>query len=136
MSGDVTTVLEEPSADSQSGSAIEPPSLDALSAGPVRNMHDVFSDWWRRAILAYLDDRGSPASLTALTRQVLAWYGGAAASVPPDWSLVERTHRGLRHGHVRELRAADILGYDPEADTVWLPDDVAVSVPRPPSPPG
>lgn len=110
-----------------------PPAFpaDELSAGPIRHMQDVFSNWWRRAILYYLTEEG-PASLTALTRRLLrwAWDRDGAPSLKTT-GLLKHTRHTLRQGHVTELAAFGLIGFDPDAGRVWLPEDVTVTVPPP-----
>lgn len=124
-------VADDLQAGDESGSTDGSAPLEGLSAGPIHNVHDVFTNWWRRAILYYVREGDAPVDLTAMTRQLIVWYRGSGTPADVEQALVERTRRMLRQAHVLELRAADMLGYDSESDAVWIPDDVSVSVPPP-----
>lgn len=100
------------------------------TAEPIENMHDVFSSWWRRATLYYLLNHEDPASVQSLARQLVAWDRGDAR-LPEDPDAVDRMHRRLRRSHLGAMNTAGILGYDPEAKIVWLPDDVTFTVAPP-----
>ena len=128
MSGDETgprSGTEKRAADGIASTADTTPP-DGRQGGPIRHMHDVFSDPWRRAILYYLQERGQPSTVTALARRLVAWFQEARRRRPRS----DGGTPSLR-SHVVEMAAFGILGHDPEADTVWIPETVAVSVAPP-----
>lgn len=96
----------------------------------IRNMHDVFSSWHRRAILYCLQERDDPATVTAVCRQLVAWREGG--EVPdPEEECVDRMRSRILQAHVSEMESFGILGRDPDDDTVWIPEDVTISVTHP-----
>lgn len=95
---------------------------------PIRNMHDVFSNWYRRAILYYLQDHDDPVSVTAVARQLVAWQRESAEGSGADAAAVERTRPRILEVHIAAMEEFGILGYDPVADTVWIHDDATISV--------
>jgi hypothetical protein len=96
----------------------------------IRNMHDVFSSWHRRAILYCLQDRDDPATVTTVCRQLVAWREDS--EVPdPEEERVDRMCSRILRPHVSEMASFGVLGYDPDDDTVWIPEDVAISVMHP-----
>lgn len=94
----------------------------------VECIHDVFSDPHRQAILYYLQESEEPVTLCDVTRTVTTW-------VEPDGStgIADRTTAWLLHTHVLAMEAFGLLDYDPEADTIALSDDVAITVSPPPN---
>lgn len=100
---------------------------------PIRSMHDVLSNWWRRAILYYLHQHTPPVGVRTMTRQLVAWRHGDrfTTCLAPDAALVAPTRRRLRGTHIVPMAEFGVLGYDPGAGTVWLPESVTVSVAPP-----
>jgi len=94
-------------------------------------MNDVFSNWCRRAILYYLKDHDGPASLTAVTRQIITWHREFAEHSEREAAAVERTRSWLLYAHVLKMEDIGVLEYRPGTDTVWIPEDVTVSVTPP-----
>ena len=96
-------------------------------------MHDVLSNWWRRAILYYLRQYTPPVDVLTMTRQLVAWHRGDrfTTCLAPDAELVAPTRRHLRSAHIVPMAEFGVLGYDPAAGTVWLPEAVTVSVAPP-----
>lgn len=94
-------------------------------------MHDVFSDWERRAILFYLQEREERAGLDHLARQVVAWRRGSRTLPDEDDEAVERTRDRLRYSHVMKMAEFGILNYRPRSDEISLSTGVQVSVEPP-----
>lgn len=100
-------------------------------AGPIRNMHDVFTNRCRRAILYYLQDRDERTSLNALVRQLVEWERGLVPDPSRERSLVDWLRSRIVRTHILEMKQFGILGYDPTAEEVWIPDSVELSVAPP-----
>lgn len=97
----------------------------------IRHMQDVLSNPWRRAVLYYLGRRQGDVSLGVLTRHLVAWHRRAVAASPREETDAEEIHRQRLRVHVQEMAELGVVAYDPHRETVWLPDDVAVSVTPP-----
>jgi len=119
------------------GDATRPPTLldcTDTPAAPIRNMQDVFSNSCRRAILYYLQERDGPATLTALVRQLVTWQRAAPETESGDTPAVEQLRSRILQAHVLEMERFGIVAFDSDSDTVWIPDDVTVSVAPPQDP--
>jgi len=97
---------------------------------PIRNMHDVLSNRCRRAICYYLADRGEPVPVTTVVGQLTRWQAGPTPGGHDD-GLDQWTRSRLYRSHMQAMADFGILGFDGVADTVWIPDDVTISVPPP-----
>jgi hypothetical protein len=93
------------------------PERDAASDS-IRNMHDVFSDWSRRAVLYYLQDSDGPIQVSTLADRLT------------DRRDPETRVASLR-AHVDAMAAFGIVRYDRATDTVRLSESVTVSVDPP-----
>jgi hypothetical protein len=113
--------------------ATDDPMGEGHGAVPIRSMHDVLSNWWRRAVLYYLRQHAPPVGVRTMTRQLVAWHCGDrfTTCLAPDAALVAPTRRYLRSAHVVPMAEFGVLGYDPAVETVWLPETVTVSVAPP-----
>jgi len=101
--------------------------FDDLIGDPVRNVHDLLANWWRRGVLYHLQETGAAATVGAITRALVARRDDAVAA---DATVVERTRRLLR-AHVLEMDAFDAVEYESASDTVRMADGFTASV-RPP----
>lgn len=99
-------------------------------------MHDVLSNRCRRTILYYLQDHDTPVPLTVVARHLLVWYGACAVRWPHATPLVRQLRSWLLQAHIVEMETLGIIGYDAASDTVWIPDDVTISVTSPGAPAG
>jgi len=127
------TESDELSAADEAESPADGGSLGGLTAVSIRSMQDVFSNWWRRAILYYLQTEDSPARIPAMTDQLVTWFNDrqSRASTQQETICPAKTRGRLRRGHITEMRQFGLLEYDPGSDTVWIADDVTVSVAPP-----
>lgn len=96
-------------------------------------MHDALSDPRYRSILFHLQGRADPVTVAAVTRGVESADRSPSEATPGDGA--EDVSPGDVRGRVLEMVALGILGYDVDADAVWIPADVTISV-APPSAPG
>jgi len=96
-------------------------------------MQDVFSNWWRRAILYHLQTEAGPVTVPAMTDQLVAWFNDreSQAGTRQETGRTTQTRERLRRGHVLEMQQFGLLEYDPRSDEVWIADDVTVSVAPP-----
>lgn len=94
---------------------------------PIRNVHDLLANWWRRGILYHLQENGGVSTIEAITRALIARRDDAKAS---DATVIARTRRLLR-AHVLEMDAFDAVEYESASDTVRMADGFTASV-RPP----
>jgi hypothetical protein len=124
---DPTPDWDCPSGGEAAGAVGEP--FDDLIGDPIRNVHDVLANWWRRGIIHHLQTRadGATSTVGAITRALVARRDDAGAA---DGTVVERTRRLLR-AHVLELDAFGAVEYEPASDAVRIADGFTASV-RPP----
>ena len=97
----------------------------------IRCMHDVFSDWERRAILYFLLQREDPTAIDRLTRHIVGWRQGEETPVPPDHEAIDRVRHHVVYSHVVKMDNFGVVEYDPRYEEVGLAEDMKVSV-RPP----
>lgn len=93
-------------------------------------MHDVFSDPYRRAVLYYLQEWENPADVCELGEWVIRRCQEAERD-DADRASRDRTAEWVLHRHVLSMDEFGLVEYDPEVDTVLLPDDVCVTVTPP-----
>lgn len=106
------------------------PDWTATRSDPVRNMHDVLSSWHRRAIVYCLQQRDEPMDVTTVTKQLAAWSLDGTDVEPGD-TTVKQARSWVLHAHVLKMAEFGVLAYEPVDDTVWLADDVSISVAPP-----
>ena len=104
---------------------------EGSDAGPIENMHDVFSNRCRRAILYYLQETEGPATVQALLRKLIEWDRGLVTPPNRDSVLVESIRTSIYRSHVLEMAKADIIEYDPVEDTIWIPDRIEFAIAPP-----
>lgn len=98
-------------------------------------MQDILANPWCRVLLSLLESGGESTSVAALAHRV-ASHGRHDEVGPSEKGSGQRettptkTREHVR-AHARAMARLGILGYDPDADAVWIPADVALSV-RPP----
>ncbi|WP_135364085.1 DUF7344 domain-containing protein [Halosimplex halophilum] len=100
------------------------------SAG-IRTMHDIFSDWERRAILYHLQSVGGRSSVEALAAHLVGWWRGREEPAEVDGELVDRVRRRLGCAHLSKLDDFGVLAYDPRSGTVRLSEEMKLSVSEP-----
>lgn len=106
-------------------------SPEDTGAAPLRNMHDVLSNWDRRAILYCLECREGPVGLRTVARRLLAWQHGTVLPSREESASVETTRLRLLREHVAAMEEFGVLEYDEESDTLRIPEAVTVSVSPP-----
>lgn len=94
-------------------------------------MHDVFSDWERRAILYHLRHSEGHATVTALATHLVGWARGGASPADTDETAVERVRERIERDHLQPLDEFGVVVYDPRSARVRLADGMQVSVSRP-----
>lgn len=99
--------------------------------GPIRSMHDVFSNWDRCAILYYLKQNEGPADVDGVAEHLVAWSRGRTEPEPRDEAVADAVKPHVVHAHVQRLDRFGIAVYDPCEGTVELSDDVEVMVSPP-----
>lgn len=90
-------------------------------------MHDVFSDWHRRAILYCVQTSEEPVPVSTLARRLAAWQRNRDGDLECDGA----GEPPALHSHVRALEQFGILRRDPESDAVALSEEVTVAVSPP-----
>jgi len=94
-------------------------------------MHDIFSDWERRAILYHLQDVGGRSSVEATAAHLVGWWRGRERPAAADEDLVDRVRRRLGCAHLSKLDEFGVLAYDPRSGTVRLSEEMKLSVSDP-----
>ncbi|MFB6139171.1 MAG: hypothetical protein ABEJ26_01900 [Halosimplex sp.] len=94
-------------------------------------MHDVFSDWERRAILYYLQEREEHAAVDDVAAHLVGWWRGSDRPAAADDGTVRRVRDRLGCAHLEKLDRFGVVTYDPCADTVRLGDEMKVSITNP-----
>jgi len=112
----------------RTGQARNRPSIDAIE---IETMHDVFSDWERRAILYCLQERDSRVPVKTVAADLVGWWRGHERPVSTDDDVVTQVRDRLGYAHLLELHEFGVVSYDPRRETVCLADDMKVSVSEP-----
>jgi hypothetical protein len=94
-------------------------------------MHDIFSDWERRAILYHLQEVGGRSSVEALAAHLVGWWRGHERPAAADEAVVDRVRRRLGCAHLSKLDDFGVLAYDPRSGTVRLSEEMKLSVSEP-----
>jgi hypothetical protein len=94
-------------------------------------MHDIFSDWERRAILYHLQETGGRSSVATVAAHLVGWWRGRERPVGKGEPVVERVRRRLGHAHLVKLDDFGVVVYDPRTGTVRLTDEMKLSVSEP-----
>lgn len=110
------------------------PTGDGSNA--IKHMHDVFSNWERRAILYVLSERSEQTDLDGIAEHVAAWRRGDESPTSPPEGPADATvgptdERSRLRRHVAQMDEFGILSYDPDEETVHLCEDVRVAVSPP-----
>lgn len=105
-------------------------SLDRTpdTADAIRNMHDIFLDPYRCAVLHYLQQTDGAVTLRDLAATIddRSPNGDRA-----EKEYGERPHTWLRDKHLLQMDEFGVLVYDRDENVVQLPDDVSFSVTPP-----
>ncbi|WP_436930294.1 DUF7344 domain-containing protein [Halosimplex halobium] len=97
----------------------------------IRTMHDIFSDWERRAILYHLQSAGGRSSVEVLAAHLVGWWRGREEPAAADGELVDRVRRRLGCAHLSKLDDFGVLAYEPRSGTVRLSEEMKLSVSEP-----
>ncbi|WP_123538824.1 DUF7344 domain-containing protein [Halosimplex salinum] len=103
----------------------------SLDSTEIETMHDVFSDWERRAILYYLQEHGGRATVDELCRHLVGWWRGRERPAPRDDDLVRRVREQVACTHLLKLQNFGVVSYDPRRETIRLSEEMKVSVSEP-----
>ena len=101
----------------------------ATPIAPIRSMHDILSNWFRRAIITVLQESEGPVGVAEINNQVLEWREAHESTVS------DQQHRRILEAHLTRLDLFEILAYDSVQETVRLYDDVTFSFSPPTSAP-
>lgn len=93
----------------------------------IQNMHDIFSDPYRCAVLYCLQLSEEPATVSEIANRVVTWSPDGDSIAAEDSDL--RTW--LLHTHILHLDEFGIVTYDSGRDVVRLSEDVSISVTSP-----
>lgn len=92
-------------------------------------MHDILSNWERRALLFYLQERDGACSLDDAAAEIVGWRDDDPPTAGDQ--RVVRLQSTLRHSHVPEMVEFGVLARERRPRGVRIADDVAVSVAAP-----
>lgn len=95
------------------------------STDPITSMHDILSDPYRCAILAYLTECANPADVDELIAAVLEWQSDDRPSDSPQPGSPEAW---LRNEHIVHMNEFGVISYDPNAESVRLAEDFSVTL--------
>lgn len=110
-----------------------PPSNVASDRPPddpnaIRTMHDVFSDWERRAIIYYLQERDEAASVDRIARQLVGWRRGRDDPVPDGDETAETLRTRVVYEHAMRMAEFGIVTYRPRTGVLELSDGMQASL--------
>lgn len=108
-----------------------PPRRTTDDSHTIQTMHEVFSDWDRRAILYCLQEHSGQASIDCVARHLVGWRRGEPDPVSAEEDDVDRIRGHVVYSHVTKMDDFGIVTYDPCTETVELPDDMTVTVTPP-----
>lgn len=94
-------------------------------------MHDVLSDWTRRAVLYYLQEYGDPAEVEDVAVHLLAWWRGREKPASDGHDVDRRTRQCLLQEHLLKMDEFGVLAYDAGSDAVRLVEGMEVVVDPP-----
>jgi len=94
-------------------------------------MHDIFSDWERRAILYHLQTVGGRSSVEATAAHLVGWWRGREEPAAADDDLVDHVRRRLGCAHLSKLDDFGVLTYDPRSGRIRLSEEMKLSVSEP-----
>lgn len=94
-------------------------------------MHDIFSDWERRAILYHLEQVGGRSSVEAVAAHLVGWWRGRERPATAEDELVDHVRRRLGCAHLAKLDDFGVLAFDPRSGIVRLSEDMKLSVSEP-----
>ncbi|WP_218927297.1 DUF7344 domain-containing protein [Halosimplex rubrum] len=102
-----------------------------LDSTGIQTMHDIFSDWERRAILYHLQEVGGRSSVEAVAAHLVGWWRGRERPAAAGDDLVDSVRRRLGCAHLAKLDDFGVLAYDPRSGTVRLSEEMKLSVSEP-----
>ncbi|MFC7139545.1 hypothetical protein ACFQMA_06795 [Halosimplex aquaticum] len=94
-------------------------------------MHDVFSDWERRAILYYLQEHGGRATVEEVAAHLVGWWDGDDSPAATDEDAVARVRDRLGCAHLLKLDEFGVVAYDARRETVRLDEEMKLSISEP-----
>lgn len=115
---------DSPPVNSQQASRTDP------EPAPIRSMHDILSNWERRALLFYLQERDGAGSIHGAAAALVGWRDGVDPPAAGDRRVVEM-QSALRHSHVPKMIEFGVLDHEPEPSGVRLAEGVTVAVAPP-----
>lgn len=101
------------------------------AASDIETMHDVLSDWERRAILYSLEERGGSAAVADVVSDLVGWRCGQANPAPAADEVVAHERERIGREQLQKLDDFDVLDYDPGRGRVQLADEMRVSISEP-----
>lgn len=97
---------------------------ESRSDDATEEIADLLSDPHCRYLLAYLERRDEPASVSTASRHVVAEITDSSPeNVPED--VLRRVQTWFHHGQLPTLDTYRVVDFDPEASTVSLHDESA-----------
>lgn len=97
----------------------------------IETMHDVFSDWERRAILYYLQEHDGRASVEEVAAHLVGWWRGGDSPAAATDDEVARVRDRLGCAHLLKLDDFGVVTYDVRGETVRLAEEMKLSISEP-----
>lgn len=94
----------------------------------IDNMHDIFSEPYRCAVLYYLQAADEPAAVDEVAIAVGEWRPDGDGA---DAEGADRLRTWLLDNHIRQMVEFGVIAYDRHRDAVRLTEDVSLSVTAP-----
>ena len=104
------------------------PSIDG---NEIETMHDVFSDWERRAILYCLQERDGRTPVETVARHLVGWWRGHERPAPINDDTVATVRERIGRAHLLKLDEFGVVSFNPQGETVRLAEDMKISVSEP-----
>jgi len=112
----------------RTGQVHDRPSIDGNG---IETMHDVFSDWERRAVLYCLQERDGRTPVETVARHLVGWWRGHERPAPVDDDIVAQVRERIGRVHLLKLDEFGVVSYNPRGETVRLADEMKVSISEP-----
>ncbi|WP_415380965.1 hypothetical protein [Halosimplex sp. TS25] len=97
----------------------------------IETMHDVFSDWERRAILYYLQENDGRATVEEVAAHLVGWWDGDDSPAAANDGAVARVRNRLGCAHLLKLDDFGVVAYDARRETVRLAEEMKISISEP-----
>lgn len=98
------------------------------TVNPIRNMHDILSDDFRRAVILILQGGDASMGLAEINEQLQEWSEDEDIAFERDATRSTKDHRHVLEEHVRKMADFGILEYDQSLQEAGIPDDVSFSL--------